>query len=625
MSHGPRALLASFLAAGLLSVASATSPQPPSAIPEAAEGPVANRQQALPEQLRPSQVASHAGVVVTGNPAASRAGTRMLETGGNAVDAAVAAALALGVAEPGSSGIGGETYILIRMADGRAIAIDGSAHAPLRASPEVLDRLREEARLIRSGNYLSGHKSVATPGTLAALDLALRAYGTRSLAEVVAPSIEIAELGSSWSAALRAFIEHYSAKVQASPYLSRLFLRDSIDVWDLGHVFCNPDLACFLRRLAAAGIDDFYRGSIAGEIEAGMIENDGWLRRADFSLLEATVKEPVRGRYRGIEVLSFPHPGGGATVVEALGILDRFDPALLREDSTDRLHLIVEACRLAFADSFPARRPSRLPDLLAADAAHLGRRAALIRLDRALAKSEISSEPLSMLEVGGTVQVSAADRFGNVVALTQTLGATFGGGATTGDFGFAYNNLLHGFEYKDRRAWSYLAPLRAPMTSMAPTILVKDGAPLLVIGSSGSARIAPAIVSVIVDLVDRRFPLCEAVSSPRALWGGNVDDQVYIEVVDPITGEQADALAERGFTRQTRLVYPARPYDITDFGGVNAIYIDPADGTLVGVGDARRQGIARAMDEGTGDVPPLALPGCWRDLYALPASAPPRR
>ena len=468
--------------------------------------------------------------------------------------------------------------------------------------------------------YLEGYKSVATPGTLAALVVALRIHGTKSLAEVVAPSIEIAEFGSSWSAALHAFIQNYSTKVRSSPQLSRLFLTESLEVWDVDHVYCNPDLACFLRRLVAAGADDFYRGSIAAEIEADMIENGGWLRRADLALLEAKVKEPVRGRYRGLEVLSFPHPGGGASVVEALGILDRFDPDVLRHASVDRLHLLVEACRLAVADNFPARRPPRLPDATAADDTHLDARAALIRFDRALTTREVSADPLSTLEVAGTAQVSTADRFGNVVSLTQTLGASFGGGAITGDFGFAYNNLIHGFEFKNRLAWSYYAPLQTPMTNMAPTIVVKDGVPLLVLGSPGSARTAPAIVHAIVGVVDQNLPLCEAIEAPRVLWGGPASGHVFLEMAGPITEEQAEALAMRGFPEQTRIQFPATPYDMTNYGSVNAIFIDPADGTMVGVGDSRRQGVARAMDETAGAAPPIALPACWRELYSLPTS-----
>ena len=626
MRHDHRRAFPSLLAYFLPVLAGITTPQPARAASTAPKVAQGAPQLALPDQLHSQAVTARGGMVVTGHAQASWAAARMLEAGGNAIDAAVAAAFALGVADPGSSSLGGQTYIVIRMADGHAVAVDGSVHAPLWASVEELEKMRAEVERTRPGKYLEGYKAVATPGTLAALDLALRGYGTRSLAEVIGPSIEIAELGSVWSAALRAFLINYSAKVQANPYLSGLILKDSVGIWDPDHVYCNPDLACFLRRLAEGGAAEFYHGTIAAEIEARMIANGGWMRRADLSLMEARLLEPVRGSYRGLEVLSFPHPGGGAAVVETLGILDRLDPDLLRRDSVDRLHLLVEANRLAYADAFPVRRLGRLPDELAADASHLDRRAAQIRFDRALAAGEVSAEPLSKLDVGGTTQVSVVDRFGNAVSLSQTLGGTFGGGASLPGFGVTLNNLMHGFEFTDRRAWSFLRPLQPPMTSMAPTIVVKDGRPLLVLGSSGSARIAAVIVNTIVAMVDRNLPLCEAVSAPRVLWGGNSDEQVYLELAEPITEEQAEALAGRGFAQQTRLPFPAAEIDLTDFGGINAVYVDPADGTMVGVGDPRRQGVARAIDEGAGAPPPLVLHECWRTLHALPAApaSPPR-
>jgi gamma-glutamyltranspeptidase/glutathione hydrolase len=609
-----------FWVAALVAVATgacSTSPKGPPRrqVPPPTPTPIVQR--ALPDTLRMPEVVSKRGMVVTANAAASWAGARMLETGGNAIDAAVAAALALTVADPGSSGIGGQTYILIRLADGRSVAIDGSARAPVRASVEEMQRLREEQQAVRPGVSFYGYKAVATPGTLVALDLALRRYGTKSLAEVLAPAIEAAELGTTWTPAHDAFMIWYLGKVEHSPYLAQLLLKDGVEPWGAGHVYCNPDLACLLRRLAANGIEDFYQGEIAREIAEDMAAHGGWLRVGDLGSMQAQERRPVQGRYRGLDVLSFPFPGGGSTVVEALAILDRFPPQLLREDTVDRLHLLVEACRLAYADSFPARRPNRPPDEMATDTGFVSRRAALIRFDRALYQSEVSANALSTIEVGGTSQVSTADPSGNVVALTQTLGATFGSGVATAGLGFPYNSLMNAYEFEDRRAWSYLTPLQPPMTSMAPTILVKDGTPLLVLGSAGTARIAPLIVNTIVGLVDRRRPLCEAMGAPRALWGGNVERAVYIEIVDPITEAQADALKTRGFAKQERLRYPASALDLTDFGGVNALFIDPTDGTMVGIGDSRRQGVALAPRDGPLPAePPLAPPACWRSLFA---------
>lgn len=567
-------------------------------------------QEVVPAQVRAQETVSKRGMVVTGCRAASWAGTRMLESGGNAVDAAVAAAFALGVADPGSSGIGGQTYLLVRLADGRAVAIDGSARAPVRFVPAELQQLRDHAMV---KNLVYGFKSVATPGTLAALALALERYGTRSLPEVLAPSIELAEFGSAWTATHHAFLEKYTAKVRDSAYLSGLLLRDGLDVWDPGHVYCNPDLACFLRRLGSAGANDFYRGAIAEEIDRDMAANGGYVRLADLGLMSAAERAPVRGRYRGLEVLSFPFPGGGAVVVEALGILDRLPRELLGTDSVDRLHVVLEACRLAYADAFPARKPPRSPDELAADPAHVASRAARIRLDRALSDREVSPLPLSRLVVDGTTQVSTADAAGNAVSLTQTLGPQFGGGAATAGWGFAYNGLINGFDFLDSRLWSHIEPLQPPINTLAPTILLQDGRPILVIGSAGSARIAPLIVGVIVAVVDGGMTLRDAMSAPRALWGGSVDNHCYLEMFGAIDEAAADELQRRGFVRQKRLSYPATALDLTDYGGVNALIIDPRDGTMVGVADARRDGVAMAPGDPAAEEP--ALPGCWRDLY----------
>jgi gamma-glutamyltranspeptidase/glutathione hydrolase len=591
-----------------LVVACSTAP-PEAGAPLAATPPGPPVQHALPDLLWSREAASHSGMIVTGAPSASAAGALMLATGGNAIDAAVAAAFALGAAEPGSSGLGGLTFIVIHLAGGRDLAIDGSARAPLHFAPEQMQHLRD-TNMERMG--FIGYQSVATPGTVAALALALERYGTKPLAEVLAPAIGIATLGEALSPAEYAFLAYYRPKIVRSPYLADLFLEDGIGLWDEHHVYCNPDLACVLQKLATRGAADFYHGDIARAIEVDMALHDGWVRGADLGLMEAREVAPVRGRYRGLDVVSFPSPGGGSTVVEALSILDRFPPELVGGGSVDGLHVLVEASRLAFADSFPARRPLRPPDTLAADPEHVRRRAALIRFDRALLESEVETAAVSRLFLGGTTQVSVVDAQGNAVSLTQTLGATFGATVATPGLGFPYNSLLNGFEFEDRRAWSFAEPLKSPMNSIAPTILLRDGAPFLVLGSGGSARIAPMIVDTVTAVVDRHLPLCEAMAAPRVLWGGKADPTVYVEIVDPVTDAVADALQARGFAPQERGRYPMSALDMTAFGGVNAILVDPVDGTMVGVGDPRRQGAAAAPSLDATAVAPFAALACSR-------------
>ncbi len=555
-------------------------------------------------------------MVVASSPEAAAAGAEMLERGGNAIDAAVAATFALSVASPGLAGVFGQTYILLHLADGRDVAIDGSCRAPYGARAEEMQGLAD------SFGFYYGWKTVATPGSVAALATVLERYGTKTLAETLEPAVRLAEFGTGWPLATRVFFQKYYWTLLDSPSVCALYLKNGIEPFPPDHLHCNPDLGCFLRRLAAGGADEFYRGTIAAEIEADMKANGGWVTRADLVRLRTEIREPVRGRYRGLEVLSFPLPGRGAAVVEALGILDRFPPELLRGDTPDRLHLLIEACRLAYADSTPELRPPRLPDELAADPAYVASRAALIRLDRALTTRELSATPLSTVQVGGTTQVSALDAAGNLVSLTHTLGNAFGAEVATDGFGSPYNNLACGFNFTNPRHWQYIRPFQAPRTGMAPTILLKDGEPYLAIGSAGSDKILAIIVNVVSNLVDRGLPPCEAMTAARVIWGGFPEDAVYLELFEPITDEQADVLNRRGFTQQHRQYFPGDPLWVGLLGGANAVLVDPADGTLVGVGDPRRTGSPAAPRAAPPVGERFALPACWRDLYAVPPTPP---
>ena len=545
---------------------------------------VDQRQGTQPVDLIPTEAVSPHGVVVTSSGAASRAGTTILEQGGNAVDAAVAAAFALGASEPGASGLGGQTLMLLVMADGRAIAIDGAAAAPVRLKVSTLRKL-EDAGL------LTGYPAAATPGTVAALSHALERYGSKTLAEVLQPAIEIAEFGSTMTPCERSFVGAYQHQLAGSPYLCQLFLRDCFDVFDLDHLFCLPDLARTLRRLAVHGTVDFYGGAIAAEIDADMTANGGFVSRDDLALMKAIEREPVRGSYRGLEVISFPFPGGGAAVVEALQILECFPPALLRSESVDRLHLLIEAVRVALADIDPNAAFARTADSLAGDKRHAAQRAALIRFDRALWEREIGEITWTSQGAPDTTQVSVADAYGNVVSLTQSLGRHYGGFVAAPSLGFPYNSLLENYSLSNQRSRNFPTPLRRAYSTMAPTVVLREGHPFLVLGSVASGRITSAIVAAIVNVADRGLSLCDAVSAPRVLWSGDTQRKAYLEIAGPITDEQADALAARGFSTMYRLRFPPRPIDLSAFGAVNSVEIRD-DGVRVGVGDSRRQGVA---------------------------------
>ena len=544
--------------------------------------------QGPPPQLRTLEVRSEHGMVVCASAGAAMAGARILRAGGNAIDAAVAAALALGVGEPGASGLGGQTYMLVCLAGGRCVAIDGSAVAPQRVSRVELKRLADAERIY-------GHRTVAAPATLAALAHALERFGTRTLAEVVAPAIDLADAGVVLSPAQRAYVEGYLYKLRESPYFADMLLRDGLYPWEPEHTYCLSDLASTLRLIAARGPAVFYTGEIADRMVADMIANGGWLRRDDLERVRAREVEPYRGTYRGHEVVSFPIPGSGGAVIEALQILDHFPAAALRGAGAEKHLLHLEATRLALADEHRVLVPGPEAGRMLVDRSRAAERARMIRRDRALTAAEIGDIDAPVWSDRDTTQLSVADRFGNVVSITQTLGRVFGACTATPGLGFPYNDLLEAFDLEHPENRSYLRPMQAPFTSQAPTIVRRAGRPYLVLGSVGSERITSAIVLAISNVIDGGMGLGEAVAAPRVLWSGIADMKIFLEIAGGIDDAVADGLQDRGYKDIFRLRFPAPQADINVFGSVNAILVDD-DGRIVGVGDPRRQGVATAPE-----------------------------
>jgi gamma-glutamyltranspeptidase/glutathione hydrolase len=562
----------------------------------------------LPVELRTVAVAARGGVVACAAAGAAEAGARVLAAGGNAVDAAVAAAFALGVAEPGASGLGGMTYMLVCLVERPCVAIDGSALVPMGASRLELKRMVDAERFY-------GHRTVAAPATVAALAHALARYGTISLAEALAPAIDLADGGVPFSAAQRSYAEGYLDKLRESPYLSNLLLRDGLYVRPAEHVYCFADLACTLRRLAALGAGDFYSGITADAIVADMAAQGGWLRHADLARVRAVEHEPVRGEYRGVEVVSFPTPGGGGAVVEALQILDHLPADALCSEGFERQRLLIEATRLALADE------SRIMVPVPAAAQELGsreraaQRARMIRADRALTAAELGGIAAPPWYDRDTTQLAVADRHGNLVAVTQTLGRIFGSYSATPGLGFPYNGALEMFTFDKPASRHYLKPLQVPFTTMAPTILRRNGRPFAALGSVGSGRITSAIVLAVSNLLDRRMELADAVAAPRVLWGGTWENRVLVELAGDIDAGLADALQTYGYAENMfRLAFPADQGGLNVFGAVNAVMVR-ADGTAVGVGDPRRGGAAAAPAGKGAALVPL-FPACWRTAGA---------
>ncbi len=558
----------------------------------------------LPAAIHTSVARSDFGMVATGSPAATDAGVQILERGGNAIDAAVAVALTLGVADPDASGLGGMTTMVIHLANGRTIVVNGTAPTPRAVDPV---RLRE----LEEAETLYGYELVAVPTTLAVLDRARSRYGSMEMSDLLVPAIVAAVRGYRLSPVQIIWTNVYYERILRSGYLRLIALGDNTLVGRPtdensaiglpGDLRCRPDLAGTLLRIQRDGVASFYRGAIADEIEADMIANGGFLRKADLAMLRIQETYPLHTSYRGFEVFTVPPPGGGTPVIEALNILEYFPSEDLAKATVDRHHTLIETFRIVMADRWMiAANPSRLrpepPPALSKEFAR--QRAGMIVAGERIPESALIGpvDPECAPTGESTTQVSVADRWGNVVSLTQTLGRSFGAEVATPGLGFPYNSLLENFNYDKPHCPGYLQPQIPCPNDVAPTIvLAADGTLLAALGAPSSNRIPSMITLVISNLVDGRMDLPEAIEAPRVLYGGVYPDiQPLVELRDPITDADVDALETMGHAPIERHSDPdpSSPRRIVLFGGVNAVGWDADAMTFVGVGDGRRWGDA---------------------------------
>ena len=551
----------------------------------------------LIDYQRPTATLSPLGMVVTSSREASEAAVGVLESGGNAVDAAVAAAFALGSADPSASGLGGTTFILIRLADGTTTALEGCALEPDRIDRPRL-RAAELATVALDPEATAGYEFVAVPATVPTLAYATEKYGTKPLAELIEPAIAIAESGYVVTAAKRGSIQKYLHVIQDSDFLRFWILKDGIGLPDDGDRFCNAPLARTLRRLAAGGADEFSRGAIAGEIEADMIRHGGFVRRDDLGAVAITEHAPITTTYRGYEVVTFPSPGAGGMVVEALNILENFTTEELATDGVGRIQILLEASHIALLDHLryagEASDRTKVPSTAHLTKAYATKRAQLIRGGRALSAREINAAPGLLRPSAGTTHVSVIDRAGNAVGLTQTIGRFYGAKVLAPDLGFVYNSLLEGLSSPalDRMPRRFRIP-----SPGVPTIVLKDGRPFLVLGASGSTKAPSNVTTTISSIVDRGMTPVEAMAAPRVLWDLKKDGGgPFLEIAPPLTTKVVDELKARGYDNLHVVEYPTPPRTLSTFGGVNLAQFDAATGLYVGVADPRRGGGAIAPE-----------------------------
>ncbi len=529
-------------------------------------------------------------VVATVNPLATDAGVKVLEEGGNAVDAAIAAALTLAVVDGHNSGIGGGCLILIRTADGRLIAIDGREEAPSRASADMyVINGQADPNASQLGPLASG-----VPGALAAYEKARELCGTMPLSRLLAPAVEAAESGFIVSEPLGNALERHTEKVKQFEGTRSVYFKPDRTVYQAGDRLVQADLANTLKNVSQHGIEWFYRGELAKQIGEWMAQNGGMLSAEDFADYEAVEREPIVSTYRGHTIVGFPPPSsGGVHVAQALNMLENYDLAKIHQrDPLDAVHLVGEVMSRVFAD-----RAYWLGDadyapvpkgLLSKEYAK--QLAESIDLNKAVEVPTHGNPPEWKQDLFGrhTTHISAVDAEGNWVAITATVNTSFGSGVIVPGTGVVLNNEMDDFSIQPGVPNAFgligaehnaIAPGKRPLSSMSPTIVLDEKQqPILSIGAAGGPKIITQVLLGVIRTLDYGQPLESAVGDPRFhhQWRPN---QLGIEA---------------GASREWSTELTARGHQIRTLpsAGVCQAIARMSDGRLVGVSDPRIPGKA---------------------------------
>ena len=529
-------------------------------------------------------------MVATVHPIATDAAIDVLMDGGNAVDAAVAAALMLGVVDGHNSGIGGGCFILVRTADGELLAIDGRETAPARASRDMYVRDgRPRPELSQTGALASG-----VPGALAAYDKVIQQCGRRKLKDLLLPAAKVAEKGFAIDQAYAARLTATADELKKFEGSHAVFFRPNGQPYREGATLRQPDLAHTYRSIAEQGIGWFYRGPFARDVERWMIANGGILSAADFANYEAVSREPLVTSYRDRTIIGFPPPSsGGVHVAQILNILEHFDlQSRYREEPADATHVVVESMKLAFADrAYWLGDPdfAKVPrGLVNKDYAE--KLAARIDLSSAGKVPQHGNPPQAGIDIFGkhTTHIAAADSEGNWVAITATINTTFGSKVVVPGTGVILNNEMDDFSIQPGVPNAFgligaeanaIEPGKRPLSSMSPTIVLEDGKPVMTLGAAGGPKIISQVVLTIINRFDLGMDLEDALAAPRFhhQWSPN------------------KVMAEQGLAKDIAEKLQNKGHDVvpTDNAGVTqAIARGEESKTLVGVHDPRVAGKA---------------------------------
>ena len=527
--------------------------------------------------------ARHA-MVVSGDPFATDIGVKILQEGGNAVDAAVAVGFALSVTYPYAGNLGGGGFMLIRFADGRSTFIDFRERAPAKASRDMyLDPQGNPTR-----ESVEGWRASGVPGTVRGFELAQKKYGRAKWDALISPAIELASKGFRASYSFVSQIQS-AHNLASDPESRRIFLKPL----EPGDNFTQPDLARTLQRIAESGSKDFYEGETARLIADAMAKNGGLITLEDLKNYAAAERAPLTGKYRDYGVVTAPPPSsGGIGLLQMMGMLEGSGYERSGAGSAAGIHYMVEAMRRFFADrSQYMGDPDfvKVPVAGLLDPAYLHKRGASIDLERATPSALVFPGKPAGAEGSETTHFNVVDAEGNAVAVTYTLNDGFGNGVTIPGAGFLLNDEMDDFSAKPgapnvfglvQGEANAIQPGKRPLSAMTPTILTRDGKLFMVVGSPGGPRIITSVLQVILDVVDFGMNIQEAVDFPRFhhQW---IPDQISMEF---------------GFSPDTVALLKARGHKVDQMSpgrvmsAVEAIVND--GGWLQGASDRRRPGKA---------------------------------
>ena len=462
-------------------------------------------------------------MVVTAQHAASDVGAAILAGGGNAIDAAVAVGYALAVTHPCCGNIGGGGFMTIHLADGRDTFINFREKAPLAAR---VDMFLDAAGNAVAAKSRDGYLSVGVPGTVLGLETVLQKYGTLPRAKLMAPAIQLAQQGFVLTQGDVDVLAEAAAEFRAQPNVAAVFLNHGVP-YAAGARLVQKNLAATLRKISDAGPDAFYRGPIADAVVRASQAHGGILSKADFDKYTVTESAPITCNYRSYTVVSAPPPSsGGVTLCEMLQVLDGYNLRAIGRGTGDSLHLMAEAMRYAYRDrntylGDPAFIDNPVARLLSP--LHMQSIRGRIQAHHATPSAALGEEAAAD-EHATTTHYSIVDRLGNAVAVTFTINDDFGAKVIAGDTGFLLNDEMDDFTSKPGSPNMFglvqgkanaIAPGKRPLSSMTPTIIVKDGRPVLIVGTPGGSRIITTVLQIIVNVIDYGLDLQAAVDAPR--------------------------------------------------------------------------------------------------------------